>query len=209
MFFNCGAIVKASDFFVSIQGIRYTGILTALEDAAEYPDGRYLVFLDELDRCQESARNALMPALDSTRRVFHPIESSFIPIPDNVQFIAAVNRGREVSATFGIDAVHLDPFAPLQMDYQPPKTEIEILARRHAKISVANLEIIVVVAEAIRNAADLSGSLCACDRRSVHLPRARAVRRGWQTRAARDVVLQDGSPTAGMTSRPTQGRYGV
>ena len=150
VFFNCGAVVEASDFFVSIQvrasasgspvtDFIKTDILTALEDAAEHPEKRYLVFLDELNRCQESARNALMPALDSTRRVFHPIENSFIPIPDNVQFIAAVNRGREFSGTFGIDAAQLDRFAPLQMDYPPPKAEIEILARRHAKISISAL----------------------------------------------------------------------
>ncbi|MFT3698307.1 MAG: MoxR family ATPase [Kofleriaceae bacterium] len=170
VFFNCGAVVEASDFFVSIQvraspsgapvtDFIKTDILTALEDAAEHPEKKFLVFLDELNRCQESARNALMPALDSTRRVFHPIENSFIPIPDNVQFIAAVNRGREFSGTFGIDAAQLDRFAPLQMDYPPPPAEVDILAKRHPKLSKANLEIIVDVARAIRNAADLTGTL--------------------------------------------------
>ncbi|CAN5463915.1 hypothetical protein BH11MYX1_BH11MYX1_35650 [soil metagenome] len=170
VFFNCGAVVEASDFFVSIQvraspsgapvtDFIRTDILNALEDASEHPEKRFLVFLDELNRCQESARNALLPALDSTRRVFHPIENTFIPIPDNVQFIAAVNRGREFSGTFGIDAAQLDRFAPLQMDYPPPKAEIEILARRHPKISAANLEIVVAVADAIRHASDLTGTL--------------------------------------------------
>jgi MoxR-like ATPase len=170
VFFNCGAVVEASDFLVSIQvrasesgapvtDFVKTDVLVALEEAAEHPDRRYLVFLDELNRCQESARNALMPALDSTRRVFHPIENSFIPIPDNVQFIAAVNRGREFTGTFGIDAAQLDRFAPLQMDYPPPKAEVEILARRYPEISNVNLEIIVDVADAIRSAPDLPGSL--------------------------------------------------
>src|SRR4029079_6689279 len=122
-----------------------TDVLVALEDAAEHPDRKYLVFLDELNRCQESARNALMPALDSTRRVFHPIENTFIPIPDNVQFIAAVNRGREFSGTFGIDAAQLDRFAPLQMDYPPPKAEVEILAKRHPALSAGNPQIIVAL----------------------------------------------------------------
>jgi MoxR-like ATPase len=170
VFFNCGAVVEASDFLVSIQvrasesgapvtDFVKTDVLVALEEAAEHPDRRYLVFLDELNRCQESARNALMPALDSTRRVFHPIENSFIPIPDNVQFIAAVNRGREFTGTFGIDAAQLDRFAPLQMDYPPPKAEVEILARRYPEISNVNLEIIVDVADAIGSAPDLPGSL--------------------------------------------------
>jgi MoxR-like ATPase len=170
IFFNCGAVVEASDFFVSIQ-IRAssagtpitdfikTDILNALEAAGDNPERRYLVFLDELNRCQESARNALMPALDSTRRVFHPIENTFIPIPDNVQFIAAVNRGREFSGTFGIDAAQLDRFAPLQMTYPPPPAEIELLAKRHPKVAPATIEVIVDVAHAIRTAGDLPGSL--------------------------------------------------
>jgi len=182
VFFNCGAVVEASDFFVSI-AVRAsesgapvtdfvkTDILIALEEAAEHPERRYLVFLDELNRCQESARNALMPALDATRRVFHPIENTFIPIPDNVQFIAAVNRGREFTGTFGIDAAQLDRFAPLQMDYPPPKAEVELLAKRHPKVSEANLHLIVDVADAIRSAPDLPGSLSvrATDEACVYL----------------------------------------
>jgi MoxR-like ATPase len=182
VFFNCGAVVEASDFFVSIQvrasssgapvtDFMKTDVLVALETASEQPERKYLVFLDELNRCQESARNALMPALDATRRVFHPIENTFIPIPDNVQFIAAVNRGREFTGTFGIDAAQLDRFAPLQMDYPPAKAEVEILARRHPKVSAGNLEIIVEVAGAIRSAPDLSGSLSvrATDEACVYL----------------------------------------
>ena len=182
VFFNCGAVVEASDFFVTIQvraspsgapvtDFIKTDVLSALEDAAEHPERRYLVFLDELNRCQESARNALMPALDATRRVFHPIENTFIPIPDNVQFIAAVNRGREFTGTFGIDAAQLDRFAPLQMDYPPPAAEVEILARRHPAISASNLKIIVDVADAIRRAPDLPGSLSvrATDEACVYL----------------------------------------
>ena len=123
VFFNCGAVIDASDFFATIQvrasasgapvtDFVKTEVLEAIEGAAAHPEQRYLVFLDQLNRCQESARNALMPALDSTRRVFHPIENRFVPIPDNVQFIAAVNRGREFSGTFSIDAAQLDRFAP-------------------------------------------------------------------------------------------------
>jgi MoxR-like ATPase len=182
VFFNCGAVVEASDFFVSIQvkasssgapvtDFVKTDILVAIEQAGEKPDRKFLVFLDELNRCQESARNALMPALDATRRVFHPIENTFIPIPDNVQFIAAVNRGREFSGTFGIDAAQLDRFAPLQMTYPPPKAELDILAKRHPTISAASLEVIIDVADAIRNAADLPGTLSvrATDEACVYL----------------------------------------
>src|SRR5215470_3739921 len=182
VFFNCGAVVEPSDFFVSIQvrasasgapvtDFIKTDVLVALEEAGDHPDRKYLVFLDELNRCQESARNALMPALDATRRVYHPIENTFIPIPDNVQFIAAVNRGREFTGTYGIDAAQLDRFAPLQMDYPPPAAEVEILARRHPALSATNLKIIVDVADAIRRAPDLPGSLSvrATDEACVYL----------------------------------------
>lgn len=170
VFFNCGAVVEATDFFATIQ-VRAsstgapvtefvkTDVLIALEHATAHPDQRYLVFLDELNRCQETARNALMPALDSTRRVFHPIENTFIPIPDNVQFIAAVNRGREFSATFGIDAAQLDRFAPLQMSYLPPVEEEKLLARRHEQLAKAIIGHVVAVAHAIRNSPELGGTL--------------------------------------------------
>lgn len=170
VFFNCGAVVEATDFFATIlvrasssgapvTDFVKTDVLIALEHASEHPDKRYLVFLDELNRCQESARNALMPALDSTRRVFHPIENTFIPIPDNVQFVAAVNRGREFSATFGIDAAQLDRFAPLQMTYLPPVEEEKLLARRHPDLSKAAIAHVVAVAHAIRRSPELNGTL--------------------------------------------------
>src|SRR5262249_31484996 len=77
VFFNCGAVVEPTDFLATIQvraspsgapvtDFLKTDFLEALETAIEHPERRYLVFLDEFNRCQESARNALMPALDST-----------------------------------------------------------------------------------------------------------------------------------------------
>src|SRR5262249_39216426 len=120
---------------------------------------RYLVFLDEFNRCQESARNALMPALDSTRRVFHPVENRFLPIPDNVQFIAAVNRGNEFSGTFGIDAAQLDRFAPVQMDYPPPEEEVKLLDVRHPELGKKVIQLVVDIADQLRRTAELSGGL--------------------------------------------------
>src|SRR5215468_1914301 len=160
VFFNCGAVVEATDFFATIQvrasasgapvtDFVKTDILEALEAAAVTPEKRFLVFLDELNRCQETARNALMPALDATRKVFHPIENRFLEIPDNVQFIAAVNRGREFSGTFGIDAAQLDRFAPVQMDYPPPPEEVKLLAARHPELSNAIITEVVGIADAI------------------------------------------------------------
>jgi nitric oxide reductase NorQ protein len=170
VFFNCGAVVEPSDFLATIQvrasatgapvtDFLKTDFLAALEDASEHPQRRYLIFLDEFNRCQESARNALMPALDSTRKIFHPIRNQFLLIPDNVQFIAAVNRGREFSATFGIDAAQLDRFAPLQMTYPPPDEEVKLLHGRHPELTRSLIETVVMVADAIRRSTELSATL--------------------------------------------------
>jgi MoxR-like ATPase len=170
VFFNCGAVVEATDFLATIQvrasssgapvtDFVKTEVLQALEEAGAHPHKRYLVFLDELNRCPESARNALMPALDATRKVFHPIENRFLAIPDNVQFIAAVNRGGEFSATFGIDPAQLDRFAPLQMDYPPPEEEVRILQPRHPALGQRIIALVVEIADRIRQAPELSAGL--------------------------------------------------
>lgn len=170
VYFNCGAVVEATDFLATIQvrasatgqpitDFVKTEVLLAIEQAVENPLRRYLVFFDELNRCQESARNALMPALDATRRVYHPIENRFIAIPENVQFIAAVNRGSAFSGTFGIDAAQLDRFAPLQMDYLPPEEEVRLLTQRHAELPTTTIELLVEIAHRVRSAADLSSGL--------------------------------------------------
>ena len=170
VFFNCGAVIEATDFFATIQvratdggqpvtDFVKTDVLEALERAVREPDKRFLVFLDELNRCPENARNALMPALDTTRKVFHPIDNRFLAIPDNVQFIAAVNRGQAFSATFGIDPAQLDRFAPLAMDYLPPDEEVKLLRRRHPEVGRELTETVVRIADAIRNASELDASL--------------------------------------------------
>lgn len=170
VFFNCGAVIDASDFFATIQvrasetgqpitDFIKTEVLIALEEANDNRQQKYLIFLDELNRSPESARNALMPALDSTRKVFHPIENRFIPIGDNVQFIAAVNRGSEFSATFGIDAAQLDRFAPLQMDYLPETEEIKLLLKRHPELSNRLVQRIVKLANRVRQSNEVTTGL--------------------------------------------------
>ncbi|MCE9532013.1 MAG: MoxR family ATPase [Planctomycetes bacterium] len=170
VFFNCGAVVEATDFLATIQ-VRAsssgapvtefvkTEVLIKLEEAIENSGRRYLIFLDEFNRCQESARNALMPALDSTRRLFHPIENRFLSVPDNVQFIAAVNRGGEFTGTFGIDAAQLDRFAPLQVDYMPPEEEVKLLRNRHPDLGEKIVSIIVEIAAELRKTAELGSGL--------------------------------------------------
>ncbi|MEL7266671.1 MAG: MoxR family ATPase, partial [Planctomycetota bacterium] len=170
VFFNCGAVIEATDFLATIQvraseqgtpvtDFVKTDVLLALEQAVENPDNRYLIFLDELNRCPEPARNALMPALDTSRKLFHPIENRFLEIGDNVQFIAAVNQGDEFSATFGIDAAQLDRFAPLQMDYLPVAEEVKLLTSRHPELSKSLIEKLVKIADAVRKSTEISGGL--------------------------------------------------
>jgi nitric oxide reductase NorQ protein len=170
VFFNCGAVVEATDFLASVQvrsndsgqpvmDFVKTEILLALEQALANRARRYLIFLDELNRCQESARNALMPALDATRRIFNPVTNLFLEIPDNVQFIAAVNRGNEFSGTFGIDAAQLDRFAPLQMDYLPAAEEVKLLRERHPEVSKAVIELLVSLACTIRRSPEIATGL--------------------------------------------------
>jgi nitric oxide reductase NorQ protein len=91
--------------------------------------------------------------------VFHPINNTFLEIPDNVQFIAAINRGQEFSGTFGIDAAQLDRFAPLQMDYPPPEEEKKLLVKRHPELSESLVEELVNLAKAVRSAPELRATL--------------------------------------------------
>jgi nitric oxide reductase NorQ protein len=181
VFFNCGAVVEATDFLATVQvrasstgapvtDFTKTDFLIALEEA-ESESTRFLIFLDEFNRCQESARNALMPALDSTRKIFNPITNRFIAIPDNVQFIAATNRGSEFSATFGIDAAQLDRFAPIQMTYPPSVEEVKLLTNRHPELAKSLIEKIVEVADKIRRSPELSQGLSvrATDEACVYL----------------------------------------
>jgi nitric oxide reductase NorQ protein len=102
----------------------------------------------------------LPPSSATSQRIgFHPIESKFIAITDNVQFIAAVNRGSEFSGTFGIDAAQLDRFAPLKMSYLPPEEEVKLLRRRHPELGQELVERVVAIAHAIRRAPELGVGL--------------------------------------------------
>jgi MoxR-like ATPase len=170
VFFNCSAVVEATDFIATLQvrssesgapvtSFLPTEVLMALEAASHDHRRRFLVFLDELNRCPESARNALMPALDTTRRIFNPITNHFIAIPDTVQFIAAVNRGDEFSGTFNIDAAQLDRFAPIAMDYLPAVEEVRMLAKRYPAVGEELIKIVVDIAHRVRGAAELAAGL--------------------------------------------------
>lgn len=161
VFFNCSPVFETTDFLASLQ-IRAsesgqpetvwipTDVLRALEDAHEHPENRYLIFLDEFNRCREMARNGIMPALDSTRKLYNPLTGSTIDIPDNILWIAAINNGDQFTATTNVDPAQLDRFAPLKMDYPPPEQEVRLLARWHPDVPRGRVERVVQAADAVR-----------------------------------------------------------
>ena len=161
VFFNCSAIYDPTDFLATLQ-IRATStgqaetvwtptdILRALEAAQEDPSRRFLVFLDEFNRCREMARNGIMPALDSTRKMYNPLTGSTLDIPDNVMWIAAINNGAQFTGTTSVDPAQLDRFAPLKMDYPPKEEEVRILSERHPDVDKKQIERVVRGANAVR-----------------------------------------------------------
>jgi len=161
VFFNCSPIYEATDFLAGLQ-IRATesgqaetvwiptDILRALEAALAEPDRRFLVFLDEFNRCREMARNGIMPALDSTRKMFNPITGSVLEIPDNVLWIAAINNGAQFTGTTSVDPAQLDRFAPIKMVYPPHDEEMRIMTQLYPDVAHKAIERVVTAANAVR-----------------------------------------------------------
>ena len=166
VFFNCSAIFEATDFLATVQvratekgGVETswikTDILRAFEDARAHPEKRFLIFLDEFNRCREMARNGIMPALDSTRRMFNPITGTTEFIPPNILWVAAINNGAQFTGTTTVDPAQLDRFAPLKITYPPRDEEVAILRRRYPDVSKKLVATIVEAAGAVRANADL------------------------------------------------------
>lgn len=170
VFFNCSAVVESTDFLATLQvratptgqpvtDFVKTELLLALEEAGVNAGKRYLVFLDELNRCAESARNVLMPGLDATRRVYNPVVGAFLAIPENVQFVAAVNQGSIFTGTYGIDPAQLDRFAPVHLDYLPPEEETKLLGERYPAVPTWIVRVLVQAANLVRRSPDVAGGL--------------------------------------------------
>jgi MoxR-like ATPase len=161
VFFNCSAIYDATDFLATLEIKasatgqpetiwKKTDILRAIEDAHAEPHRRFLIFLDEFNRCREMARNGIMPALDSTRKMYNPLTGSTILIPENILWIAAINNGPQFTGTTNVDPAQLDRFAPLKVGYPPAKEEVAILRRKYPAASPSLVEMLVAAANAVR-----------------------------------------------------------
>lgn len=162
IYFNCASVYEATDFIATLQvrasesGVAETvfietNVSEALQEAADRPDQRYLIFLDEFNRCRPFARNGLMPALDSTRKVFNPATNQLLDIPDNVQFIAAINNGAQFVGTAQVDPAQVDRFATLKVSYPPQDEEAKILARKFPGVNADTIRAVVLIAAAIRS----------------------------------------------------------
>ncbi len=170
VFFNCSPIYEATDFLASLQ-VRgtdsgqvetvwlSTDILRALEEAVQHPQKRFLIFLDEFNRCREMARNGIMPALDATRKMYNPLTGSLIEIPDNVLWVAAINNAAQFTGTTNVDPAQLDRFAPLKMAYPPEAEEARILSQRHPGVPQGQIQRVVQAANAVRSDEDLQVDL--------------------------------------------------
>jgi nitric oxide reductase NorQ protein len=161
VFFNCSVCFEPADFVGSLQLLvddegrtrtewLPTEVLLAVYGANEQPLKRYLVFLDELNRCRSYALNGIMSAIDSTRRIFDPRRNHYVPIPDNVQWIAAVNSGKQFTGTYKLDLAQLDRFAVLKLDYPPEENEVAILRGRYDMVKPKLVKKVVRVANLLR-----------------------------------------------------------
>ncbi len=170
VFFNCSAVYEPTDFLASLQVKANdagqaetvwipTDILRALEAAHAEPNRRFLIFLDEFNRCREMARNGIMPALDSTRKMFNPLTGSSMMIPDNVLWIAAINNGAQFTGTTSVDPAQLDRFAPLKIGYMPDQEETRLLVRRNPSVPRAQIVKVVQAANAVRSDDELGVDL--------------------------------------------------
>ena len=162
VYFNCASVYEATDFIASLQ-VRATesgaaetvfvptNFRRALLDARDEPHRRFLVFLDEFNRCRPMARNGLMPALDTTRKVFDPETGDLLDIPANVQFVAAINNGDQFVGTTAVDPAQMDRFATLKLAYPPPEAEERILAKRFPAVDMDVIRKVVAAANAVRH----------------------------------------------------------
>lgn len=166
VYFNCSSIFEATDFLATLQvraaptGVETiwvpTDILRAFERAQAEPGRRFLVFLDELNRCREMARNGIMPALDSTRKMYNPVTGRIEPIPPNVLWIAAINNGAQFTGTTSVDPAQLDRFAPLKVSYLPADEEVRILSGRHPTVPKKVVRKVVKLANVVRTDPELA-----------------------------------------------------
>lgn len=171
VFFNCSVCFEPSDFAGSFQLLvdennntraewLPSEVLKGVVEACENPDKRYLIFLDQLSRTHSYALNGIMRTIDSTRRIFDPRINSYVSIPDNVQWIAAVDWGKSITGIHHLElTAQLDRFAVLMVDYPPEKEEIRILSNRYGEVPARHIRKVVSIAQVLRSEVNIISGL--------------------------------------------------
>ena len=127
-----------------------TDILRVFEEGYIKPEKRYLIFLDEVNRCREVARNGILAAIDSTRKMYNPLTGANIHLPENILWVVAINNGSQNTGKIAVDPAQLNRFAPLKMNYPPEKEELRILSRHQPGVDRSRIQRVVQTANAIR-----------------------------------------------------------
>lgn len=187
---NCAHAEEADDFSASVSPVssgdglaflwRDTPMMEALAAAAADARRRFVVCLDELNRAGRRARNALLPVLDRSRRIWNPRTAAYHPVPETVQFVAAVNMGSRFSDIDASDLAGLDRWGPVYIPYPPAFAEVAIIRRAAPEVSILSATRVVAVANALRTHRDwpMPVSVRATEDASRTLARPAIKRRG-------------------------------
>ena len=161
-----------------------------------------VILLDELSRAPVTTNNILFPCLDSRRML--PVEMAggdelrSIAVHPDCVFIATANVGAEYTGTMSLDRALVGRFFPLELDYMPLDSEVQVLTKR-CGILPADAENIANVAGTVRSLYGKQEISCTISTRET-LAAARLVADGWSSLEAMELTflpLFEGTRTEG------------
>ena len=161
-----------------------------------------VILLDELSRAPVTTNNILFPCLDSRRML--PVEMAggdelrSIAVHPDCVFIATANVGAEYTGTMSLDRALVGRFFPLELDYMPLDSEVQVLIKR-CGILPADAENIANVAGTVRSLYGKQEISCTISTRET-LAAARLVADGWSSLEAMELTflpLFEGTRTEG------------
>ena len=161
-----------------------------------------VILLDELSRAPVTTNNILFPCLDSRRML--PVEMAggdelrSISVHPDCVFIATANVGAEYTGTMSMDRALVGRFFPLELDYMPLESEVQVLTKR-CGIMPADAENIASVAGTVRSLYGKQEISCTISTRET-LAAARLVADGWSSLEAMELTflpLFEGTRTEG------------
>lgn len=150
-----------------------------------------VILLDELSRAPVTSLNILFPCLDSRRTL--PVEIAggddlrSIPVNEDCCFIATANVGAEYTGTMSLDRALVGRFFPLELDYMPEASEVEVLVNR-CSVGKSQAERIVEVAQNVRSMYKKQEISCSLSTRETIMA-ADLVSDGWSPLKAMELVF--------------------